>query len=147
MLVKTIRETSNFQNWSLLTNNRRRYMAEILSIGRETIFNQSIYELHITYVHIHKHLIWRTCESNRHGFTKKRVWRNHVWIQQNTLNRFQFFLHAHNVMCQRFTVINLKAIGINNISHPCRIFCAMKNKLSRLINLSLFLPCIFRVPT
>ena len=145
MLVKTTRETSNFQNWSLLTNSHRCYMAEILSIRRETIFNQSIYELHITYVHIHKHLIWRAGESNRHGFTKKESLTKPC--QQNTLDRFQFFLHSRNVMCQRFAVINLKASSINYISYPCRIFCAMKNKLSKLINLSLFLPCIFKVPT
>ena len=37
-LVKAARETSKFQNWSLLTNSRRRYMAEILLIRRKTLY-------------------------------------------------------------------------------------------------------------
>ena len=40
-LARAARETSKFQNWSHLTNSRRRYMAEILPIRRKTLSNQS----------------------------------------------------------------------------------------------------------
>ena len=42
-LVRAVRETSNFQNWSLLTNSRRYYMAEILPIRHKTLLiNKSL---------------------------------------------------------------------------------------------------------
>ena len=41
-LKNTALNTSKFHNWLLLTYSPRRYMAEILSIRRETLSNQSI---------------------------------------------------------------------------------------------------------
>ena len=41
-LVRAVRETSKFPNLSLLTNSRRRYMAEISPIRRKTLIKQSI---------------------------------------------------------------------------------------------------------
>ena len=37
-LVRAARETSIYQNWSLLTNSRRRYMTEILPKRRKTLY-------------------------------------------------------------------------------------------------------------
>ena len=47
-LVWAAREISKFQNWSILTNSRRRYMAEILPIRHKTLSNQSFNQL--TYI-------------------------------------------------------------------------------------------------
>ena len=41
-LMRAAKETSKFQNWSLITNSRRRYIAEQLPIRRKTLSNQSI---------------------------------------------------------------------------------------------------------
>ena len=41
-LARVAKETLKFQNWSLWTNSRRRYMAKILPIRRKTLSNQSI---------------------------------------------------------------------------------------------------------
>ena len=46
-LVRAIRETSKFPNWSLLTNSSHRYMAEILWIQGKTPSNKSY-----TYIYI-----------------------------------------------------------------------------------------------
>ena len=43
--VSAARDTSKFQNWSHLTNIRRRYMAEILPIRRKIQSNQSIFRI------------------------------------------------------------------------------------------------------
>ena len=43
--------TSKFQNWWVLTNFRRSYMAEILPIRRKTLSNQSINQSQYVYVH------------------------------------------------------------------------------------------------
>ena len=40
-LMRAAKETSKFQNWSLITNSRRRYIAELLPIWRKTLSNQS----------------------------------------------------------------------------------------------------------
>ena len=51
-LVRAARETSKFQNSSLLTNSRHRYMAEILPIRRKTLSNQLINPTRwFTYLH------------------------------------------------------------------------------------------------
>ena len=49
-LVRAARETSKFQNWSHITNSRRRYMAEILPIRRKTLSNQSSYTFSFDYL-------------------------------------------------------------------------------------------------
>ena len=46
-IVRAARGTSKFQNWSHLTNSRRRYMAEILPIRRKTLSNQSVNQSNI----------------------------------------------------------------------------------------------------
>ena len=49
-LVRAAREPSTYQNWSLLTNTRRRYMTEILPKRRKHYpINQSINHLYITF--------------------------------------------------------------------------------------------------
>ena len=40
-LVRGARETSKFQNWSHLSNSRRRYIVEIVPIRRKTLSNQN----------------------------------------------------------------------------------------------------------
>ena len=47
-LMRAARETSKFHNLLLLTNNRRRYMAEMLPIRRKTPSNQSIISISST---------------------------------------------------------------------------------------------------
>ena len=51
-LVRAAMETSKFQNWSHFTNSRRRYMAEILPIRRNSI--QSIISEHFKFWKIHR---------------------------------------------------------------------------------------------
>ena len=43
-LVRASKENQKFQNWSFLTKNCGRYMAEILPIRRKPLTNQSIYQ-------------------------------------------------------------------------------------------------------
>ena len=49
MKSRLVREISKFHNWLLLTFSRRRYIAEILPISRNTLSNQSINHLSISF--------------------------------------------------------------------------------------------------
>ena len=66
-LVRAVRKTSKFQNWSHLTNSHRRYIAEIMPIRRKTPWNQSIIQC-----------IWRDRSKHQQG---PGIW---TWKQQKS---------------------------------------------------------------
>ena len=94
-LVRAVRETLKFQNWSFLTNSRRRYMAKILPIRRKKLSNQSFKLSKIT-IEIHVQLQYLT-------LFHRVCWRSHALYIHCSGNQFK----KYNDNCKNLKQIRL----------------------------------------